>query len=143
MSAVLLLGASSDMATAIARKFAQDKFDILLAGRNVQQLSELKTDLEIRYKVKAEVVKFDALDFANHESFYKNLPFHPDITICVFGYLGDQQKARDEQDAPAPVKFVARPPAEFPANRERQEKHGEIDREPRLDRRGGEATAAE
>ena len=93
MSAVLILGASSDMATAIARKFAQDKFDILLAGRNVQQLSEFKTDLEIRYKVKAEVVKFDALDFANHESFYKNLPFHPDITICVFGYLGDQQKA--------------------------------------------------
>jgi len=93
MSAVLLLGASSDMATAIARKFAQDKYDIILAGRNVQQLSEFKTDLEIRYKVRAETVKFDALDFGSHESFYKNLPFHPDITICIFGYLGDQQKA--------------------------------------------------
>ncbi|HVX24718.1 MAG TPA: SDR family oxidoreductase [Parafilimonas sp.] len=93
MSSVLLLGASSDMATAIARKFAQDKFDIILAGRNVQQLSEFKTDLEIRYNIKSAVVFFDATDFASHESFYKNLPFHPDITICIFGYLGDQQKA--------------------------------------------------
>ena len=96
MSAVLLLGASSDMATAIARKFAQDNFDIILAGRNVQQLSEFKTDLEIRYNIKTEVVKFDAIDFASHESFYKNLPFHPNITICIFGYLGDQQKATAE-----------------------------------------------
>lgn len=93
MSSVLLLGASSDMATAIARKFAQDKFDIILAGRNVQQLSEFKTDLEIRYNIKSAVVFFDATDFASHESFYKNLPFHPDITVCIFGYLGDQQKA--------------------------------------------------
>jgi len=31
MSAVLLLGASSDMATAIARKFAQDNYNIILA----------------------------------------------------------------------------------------------------------------
>jgi short-subunit dehydrogenase len=93
MSAVLLLGASSDMATAIARKFAQDNFDIMLAGRNVKQLSEFKTDLEIRYKIKAEAVYFDAIDFASHTSFYKNLPFRPDITICIFGYLGDQQKA--------------------------------------------------
>lgn len=93
MPAVLLLGASSDMATAIARKFAQDKYDIILAGRNVQQLSAFKTDLEIRYNVKAEAVKFDALDYASHPSFYNNLPFHPDVTICIFGYLGDQQKA--------------------------------------------------
>lgn len=93
MSAVLLLGASSDMATAIARRFAQDKYDIILAGRNTTPLAAFKTDLEIRYKVKAEIVQFDATDFASHNSFYKNLPVHPDVTICIFGYLGDQQKA--------------------------------------------------
>lgn len=93
MPAVLLLGASSDMATAIARKFAQDKFDIILAGRSTEQLLEFKTDLEIRYNVKAEVVQFDAVDFESHASFFNNLPFYPDVTICIFGYLGDQQKA--------------------------------------------------
>lgn len=95
MSSILLLGASSDMATAIARKFAQDKFDIILAGRNVQQLAEFKTDLEIRYNIKSAAVYFDAKDFVSHESFYKNLPFNPDIIICIFGYLGDQQKAAE------------------------------------------------
>ena len=64
MPAVLLLGASSDMATAIARKFAQDKYDIILAGRNEQQLSEFKTDIEIRYKVKAEAVKTKSATFS-------------------------------------------------------------------------------
>ena len=88
MSAVLLLGASSDMATAIARKFAQDNYDIILAGRNVQQLSEFKTDLEIRYKIRAEVVQFDALDFASHENFYRNPPIPGDcfavLLCCCF-----------------------------------------------------------
>ncbi|MGI8950690.1 MAG: SDR family oxidoreductase [Chitinophagaceae bacterium] len=93
MPAVLLLGASSDMSTAIARKFAQDKFDIILAGRNTEQLSALKTDLEIRYKIRAEIAEFDALNYSTHFSFYKNLPINPDVTICVFGYLGDQKKA--------------------------------------------------
>ena len=93
MSAVLLLGASSDMATAIARKFAQDKYDVILAGRNTLQLEEFKTDVEIRYQVKAAVAQFDAVDFVSHSSFYNNLPFKPDITICIFGYLGDQQKS--------------------------------------------------
>ena len=93
MPAVLLLGASSDMATAIARKFAQAHYDIILAGRNTQQLEEFKTDVEIRYQVKAAVVHFDAVDFASHTSFYTNLPFNPDVSICIFGYLGDQQKS--------------------------------------------------
>lgn len=93
MASVLLLGANSDMAVAIARKFAQNKYDILLAGRNVELLSTLKADLQIRYNVRAEVVRFDALKYDEHSSFYYNLPFHPDITVCVFGYLGEQEKA--------------------------------------------------
>lgn len=93
MPAVLLLGATSDMATAIARKFAQDKFDIILAGRNTKPLEEFKTDLEIRYQIKAAVVQFDAVNFSSHATFYKDLPFNPDITICIFGYLGDQQRS--------------------------------------------------
>ncbi len=93
MPSVLLLGASSDMATAIARKFAQDKYNVILAGRETESLMDLKTDLEIRYNVKAEAVKFDANNFSEHQLFYQNLPFNVDVTICVFGYLGNQEKA--------------------------------------------------
>lgn len=96
MASVLLLGANSDMAVAIARRFAQKKFDVILAARNTEPLASLKSDLQIRYGVKVEAVVFDALKFAEHENFYKHLPFVPDITICVFGYLGEQQKAMDD-----------------------------------------------
>ncbi|HXS35432.1 MAG TPA: SDR family oxidoreductase [Flavipsychrobacter sp.] len=96
MPSVLLLGATSDIATAIARNFAQNKYDVILAGRDTEALKALKSDIQIRYSVKANVVQFDAANFSEHNSFYNNLPFHPDVTICVFGYLGDQKKASSD-----------------------------------------------
>ncbi len=96
MASVLLLGATSDMAVAIARNFAADKYDIILAGRDMELLQALQTDIEIRYSVKAVAVKFDVLDYSQHKSFYQQLPFKPDISICVVGYLGDQQKAAND-----------------------------------------------
>ncbi len=93
MPSVLLLGATSDIATAIARNFAQNKYDVILAGRDTDALKALKSDIQIRYQVKAEAVQFDAANFSEHTSFYNNLPFHPDVTICVFGYLGNQKTA--------------------------------------------------
>jgi len=93
MPSVLLLGANSDMAVAIARKFAADKYNIILAGRDMESLQALQSDIEIRYNVKAVAVRFDVLDYSQHQFFYQQLPFKPDISICVVGYLGDQQKA--------------------------------------------------
>jgi short-subunit dehydrogenase len=93
MGSVLLLGANSDIAIAIARKFAQQGYDIILASRNQEALIPLKDDLQIRYKIEAKTVMFDALDFDSHKSFYQQLNTTPDITVCVFGYLGDQEKA--------------------------------------------------
>ena len=93
MAFILLLGAASDMALAIAKKFAEDKYDVILAGRDMEFLSTIKSDIEIRYQVKAVSVKFDALDFASHQSFYHDLPFKPDITVSIIGYLGEQGKA--------------------------------------------------
>ncbi|WP_295123646.1 SDR family oxidoreductase [uncultured Chitinophaga sp.] len=94
MPTVLILGAGSDMAVAVARKFAKQKYDLQLAGRNVSLLEALKNDLNIRYGVNTEAVAFDALDFASHTGFYNSLAVKPDITICVFGYLGDQEKGQ-------------------------------------------------
>jgi short-subunit dehydrogenase len=93
MSSVLLLGANSDMAIAIARKYAQKGFEIILAGRTREALLPLMEDIKIRYKVSAKTVMFDALDFAGHKTFYEQLGVSPDITVCVFGYLGSQEKA--------------------------------------------------
>src|SRR6202012_2979088 len=93
MPSVLLLGAGSDMATALARKFASTGHEVLLAARNAHRLEPLRSDLAIRYGVTATLLEFDARAFDRHASFWSDLPVKPDITICIFGYLGDETVA--------------------------------------------------
>ncbi|QHS58718.1 SDR family oxidoreductase [Chitinophaga agri] len=94
MPTVLILGAGSDMAVAIAREFAGNKYDIQLAARNKASLSPLEQDLRIRYGVESSTYAFDATDFNSHPAFYNALTVKPDITIAVFGYLGSQEKGQ-------------------------------------------------
>ena len=69
---ILILGANSDMAKAIADRFQTEGFELLLAVRNP------KSDLEIA---------FDAVDFASHKAFVKNLNVVPDVVVTAFGVL--------------------------------------------------------
>ena len=39
---------------------------------------------------------FDAAAFNTHTAFYNQLTPKPDVTICVFGYLGENEKAMNE-----------------------------------------------
>ena len=93
---LLILGAKSDIAKAVAHKFAQNGFNIYLAARNHQGLERDITDIEIRYNIEAQAVEFDALDYKSHQVFYDGLQEKPLGVICSIGYLGDQRTA--EQD---------------------------------------------
>ncbi|NML39383.1 SDR family oxidoreductase [Chitinophaga sp. G-6-1-13] len=100
MPTVLLLGAGSDMAVAIARRFAAAQYNVQLAGRQAAALQPLQQDLQIRYGIAATVHHFDATAYDTHAAFYATLPVQPDITVCAFGYLGDQEQAQhDWQEA--------------------------------------------
>lgn len=90
MAEALILGAGSDMAVAIARRLAERKVNLVLAGRDMELLSDLKADIEIRYGVSVRMAYFDALDYASHREFYAGV--RSDVTVCAFGYLGDQEK---------------------------------------------------
>jgi len=92
MSTVLILGATSDIGTAIAKKFASEKYDVQLAARNEEQLKPLQSDLQIRYGVKASVHSFDAEKYETHQSFYDSLSPKPEVTIYVIGYMNDNEK---------------------------------------------------
>jgi decaprenylphospho-beta-D-erythro-pentofuranosid-2-ulose 2-reductase len=94
MPTVLILGASSDIAMAIARKFAEHGYDIQLAARNTSQLKHLQSDLSIRYGRSCSLHGFEALKFDTHQQFFDSLQPKPDVSICVFGYLGENEKAR-------------------------------------------------
>lgn len=93
---LLILGASSDMAKALAHVYAKEKYNFYLAGRRVEELQKDAADLALRYGVKAEALFFDAIQFDTHEKFYASLDPKPVGTICVAGYLGEQKKAEHD-----------------------------------------------
>lgn len=87
---VLILGAASDMARAIARRFAAQGHAIQLAARNVDRLADDKADLETRYGVTVTLHAFDALDLESHAAFLADLPALPEIAVCAVGTMGTQ-----------------------------------------------------
>ena len=96
---LLILGANSDVAYAVAQQFAANlKADLLLASRDLELLEKKARDLEIRHAVKARAVAFDAADPSTHKAFYERLEPSPDGVIAAFGYLGDQTKAQNDFD---------------------------------------------
>ena len=96
MPTVLILGAASDMAIAIAKKFASKGDAIQLAARNAERLEIVKSDIAIRYNASCKLYEFDAIRFETHQPFFDHIDPKPDITICVFGYLGDNELARKD-----------------------------------------------
>ena len=96
MPTVLLLGATSDIGVAIAKKFASEKFDIFLAGRKPEILKPLESDIHIRYGVACKSLAFDALEYESHAGFFRSISPKPDISICVFGILENEEEAFDD-----------------------------------------------
>lgn len=93
MQTVLILGAVSDIAEAIAYAYAQRGDEVMLAARNVSRLERTRADLEIRYGKSPTLLEFDATAFGTHPDFYRNLPKAPDTVVCVFGFMDDNEKA--------------------------------------------------
>lgn len=110
--AVLILGARSDMARAIARRFAKAGHPLMLAGRDADALAPDAADLALRFGVAATAHRFDALDIAGHRAFADHLPELPDIVICAVGAMADQ--ARLQAD-PGEASTILRTNFEGPA----------------------------
>jgi decaprenylphospho-beta-D-erythro-pentofuranosid-2-ulose 2-reductase len=112
-SHVLVLGARSDIARAVAHKFASLGHPIQLAARNSDTLKADKLDMELRYTVPVSLHEFDALNTGQHAIFVDCLPVLPAIAVCAVGFMGDQMES--EQDTAAAV-YVMRSNYEGPAN---------------------------
>ncbi|MBF9036444.1 SDR family oxidoreductase [Rhodobacterales bacterium HKCCE2091] len=101
--AVLVLGATSDMAREIARAFAAKGHPIRLAARVPERLADDKADLETRFGVPVTLHAFDALDTAAHAGFVAGLPELPEIAVCAVGLMGDQAETAADPEAAARV----------------------------------------
>ncbi len=93
---LLILGANSDVAHALAKIFAKtENANIYLASRNMELLNKKALDIKARYDVDATAIAFNATDYDTHQTFYDNLSPKPDGVFLAFGYLGDQIAAQE------------------------------------------------
>lgn len=95
MSYVLIIGAKSDIAKAVAREYAKNGYDLYLAARNVSELEGFKKDIEIRSNRQVELKEFDIVAFDSHQAFYDALEPKPLGVIVVAGYMVDQKVAEN------------------------------------------------
>jgi len=92
---LLILGANSDVAQAVARRFAGRKADaICLASRDTGLLAKRGRDIALRTGVKMHTCFFDAADTASYHAFYDNLPEKPDMVVLAFGHMEEQDTLR-------------------------------------------------
>jgi decaprenylphospho-beta-D-erythro-pentofuranosid-2-ulose 2-reductase len=108
MQSVLVLGGTSDIALATARKIvARRGARVVLAARKPQACDSAAAVLRDAGASEVHSVAFDATDFASHEGFVR-ATFDRfgdfDLVLVAFGVLGDQ--ARAEHDPAAAREIV-------------------------------------
>ena len=86
----LVTGASSGIGRDMAREFAMRKYNLVLVGRNVERLNNLKLELEENYKVTVKTVSMDLAIEENCKQLYQE---NKDIDLLVnnagFGVFGE------------------------------------------------------
>lgn len=94
MSYILIIGARSDIAKAVAREYAKHGYNLYLAARNASELEDFANDITVRTQRTVKTVELDILDYENHQAIYDQLDEKPLGVISAVGYLGDQDKAQ-------------------------------------------------
>ena len=95
----LILGARSVMAQAVARQLAARGCDLILAARRSAELEPLAADVRLRQGRGVTLIEFDALDFDSLAQFPARAHREGgafDLVVLVFGYLGEQDRARTD-----------------------------------------------
>lgn len=95
---ILILGANSAIAKAIAREFAAQNAHLYLASRQTDELNRFADDLRIRNSIKVETAFFDAEAFSSHAVFWQQALQSMqtiDGVILAFGYLGQKETVND------------------------------------------------
>jgi decaprenylphospho-beta-D-erythro-pentofuranosid-2-ulose 2-reductase len=94
MDYILIIGAKSDIAKALARKYAEKGYNLYLAARKSNELQDFANDIKIRNQKDVKCLDLDILEYSSHQSFYSSIEIKPIGVISVVGYLGDQEKAQ-------------------------------------------------
>ena len=98
MPNMLILGATSEIARACALRFAQEGWDLCLAGRRLDALQAMAHELHAKTGRAVGYAEFDALNTATHARLWASIKDRTDAVLCAVGLLGDQIAARHDED---------------------------------------------
>lgn len=96
MGYVLIIGAKSDIAKAVAKEYVKNGYDLYLAARGVSELEAFANDIIVRTQKNVKMIELDILDYMSHQTFYDQLEEKPLGVVSAVGYLGDQDKAQSD-----------------------------------------------
>ncbi|MBI5926248.1 MAG: SDR family oxidoreductase [Aquabacterium sp.] len=99
MRKILIVGATSAMAEACARLWAQRGDQLFLAARNDKQLKSIADDLKTRGAQRVGTKVFDATDFAQHAALLADATRFMDgldTVLIAHGTLSDQERAQTD-----------------------------------------------
>jgi short-subunit dehydrogenase len=94
---VLILGATSPIARAVAEQYAAQNIPVVLAARDLSEAQAVAADIRIRYEVDTWAKSFDALDFDAHDDFVAEVEAEAgpvEVALLAFGDMGDQQEGQ-------------------------------------------------
>jgi short-subunit dehydrogenase len=97
---VLILGATSGIARKLVHEFARHQYNIILAGRDDEELEVIAADLGVRYRVKTTIQHFDATNYRTHNAFWRRCLADCEndlygVVVC-FGTMFAQEEAQDD-----------------------------------------------
>lgn len=99
MKNIIIFGANSGMAEALARELAKPDTHLVLVGRNLENLETLKSDLTTISSSSAEIYQLDFLQYElfeeSLEKFFKKLKV-VDLIVIAHGFLGDQTQSEND-----------------------------------------------
>jgi short-subunit dehydrogenase len=100
MNRVLIVGATSAIASATARQLAEQGEQLILAGRKTERLQILAQDLEVRGAGETEVHEFDAGGSFDYLAFAERVWGDGlDMLLIAHGSLPEQSEVQDDPDA--------------------------------------------
>lgn len=95
---VLIVGATSALARAVATELARDGHALVLAARDGAEAGAVAADLRVRHGVPARGVELDVLDFDGHAGTIGKILGEEEGrlegAVVAVGYLGDQALAQ-------------------------------------------------
>ena len=102
----LVIGATSDIGRAIARRLAKDGYSMQLAARDPGQLEREAQDLRVHTDATVTLHLVDVLKADNGLSLLDELDPLPDIGVCAIGLLGDHNESMRDPAVAAQVMQV-------------------------------------